>query len=170
MSIREHPEDRFWADLIASVNSLKVMAVVAAPSYFVIAEKSRISASFLRVDVKDGVRSEILRNCDVFTFCKHSDRPVISIFQIPLLICYSQILQGKAFYLGLCCRFRRSYEIIFLIISEISYLHLISRASINSFHCCWSTFRIESTKAHTSSLYRMSFPTLINESSRNGFI
>ena len=73
MSIREHPEDRFWADLIASVNSLKVMAVVAAPSYFVIAEKSRIGASFLRVDVKDGVQSEI----DVFTFCKYSD---ISIF------------------------------------------------------------------------------------------
>ena len=90
MLIREHPEDRFLTDLIPSANSLKVMAVVTASSYFTIAEKCRISASFLRVGVEDGIRSEILKNFDLFSFLqtfKHSDRPIISIFKIPLLIC-----------------------------------------------------------------------------------
>ena len=47
MLICEHPEDRFSTNLIiSSENSLKVLAVVTAAWEFIIAEKSKISASF----------------------------------------------------------------------------------------------------------------------------
>ena len=65
MSMCEHPEDRFLTNLITiSANSFKVLAVVTAAWEFTIAEKSKISASFLRVDVRDGLGSKISNNYD----------------------------------------------------------------------------------------------------------
>ena len=56
MSIRELLEHRFWTNLMVPfVNLLRVLAVVTAAWEFTIGEKSRISASFLRVDVRDKV-------------------------------------------------------------------------------------------------------------------
>ena len=53
MSIRQHSEYRLWKNLIiSSINSLKILALVTTA--LELTEKSRISASFLRVDVRDG--------------------------------------------------------------------------------------------------------------------
>ena len=64
MSMHEHPEDMFLTNsIIPSANSLKAWAAAAAWE-FTIAEKSKISASFLRVDVRDGLGSKISNNYD----------------------------------------------------------------------------------------------------------
>ena len=83
-----NPEDRLWANLIVpSANLLNVLAVVTAGWEFTISEKSRISASFLRVDVRYRVGSKIFDNCDLLPwyiccfFVKHSGRRAISILQ-----------------------------------------------------------------------------------------
>ena len=80
--VSEHPEDWFSTNsIIPSANSLKVLAVVTA------AGKSEISASFLRVDVRDGVGSKIFNNCNLLPwysccfYVKHSGRPVIFILR-----------------------------------------------------------------------------------------
>ena len=66
MSMREHPEDRLLTNsIIPSANSLKVLSVVTAAWEFTITEKSKISASFLRVDVRDGVGLKIFNNWDL---------------------------------------------------------------------------------------------------------
>ena len=66
MSMHEHPEERFLTNSItSSANSLKVLAVVTAAWEFTITEKSKISASFLRVDVRDGVGLKIFNNWDL---------------------------------------------------------------------------------------------------------
>ena len=66
ISICEYPEDMFWKNLIIpSAISLKVLEVVTATWEFTIAEKSRVSASFLRADVKNEVGSKIFNNCDL---------------------------------------------------------------------------------------------------------
>ena len=66
MSMHEHPEERFLTNSITSpANSLKVLAVVTAAWEFNITEKSKISASFLRVDVRDGEKSKIFSNCNL---------------------------------------------------------------------------------------------------------
>ena len=81
-SVSEHPEDWFSTNsIIPSANSLKVLAVVTATG------KSEISASFLRVDVRDGVGSKIFNNCNLLPwysccfYVKHSGRPVIFILR-----------------------------------------------------------------------------------------
>ena len=52
MSICQHSEDRFWTNLIiSSINSLKILVLLTTALEFT--EKSRISASFLRADVRD---------------------------------------------------------------------------------------------------------------------
>ena len=66
MSTREHPEDRFSTNLIIpSANSLKVLTVVTASWESIVAEKSKISASFLRVNVKEAVGSKIFNDCNL---------------------------------------------------------------------------------------------------------
>ena len=51
MSRREHSENMFSTDsIIPSANFLEFLAVVTVAWEFTIAEKFRISASFLRVD------------------------------------------------------------------------------------------------------------------------
>ena len=53
--ICEHPEGRLLTNsVIPSANSLKILAVVKATWEFTIAEKSKISISFVRVDARDG--------------------------------------------------------------------------------------------------------------------
>ena len=133
MLIREHPEDRFWTDLIPSANSLKVMAVVTASSYCTIAEKCRISASFLRVGVEDGIRSEILKNFDLFSFLQAFRQTDHFYFQntAPYLLKSDSSREGVLFESLLL-----TTKLFFLVISETSYLHLISRVSINSFDYC----------------------------------
>ena len=51
--------------MIPSANSLKILTLVTATWEFTIGEKSKISASFLRVDVRDGVGSKIFDNCNL---------------------------------------------------------------------------------------------------------
>ena len=66
MSICEHLEDRFLTkSTTQSANSLKVLTVVTAAWEFTIAEKSKISAPFLRVDVTDWVGLKNFNNCDL---------------------------------------------------------------------------------------------------------
>ena len=62
LSIREHPEDILWTNIIIPfANLLKVLAVLKVLKVlkvFTIAEKSRTSASFLKVNPRDGGKIE----------------------------------------------------------------------------------------------------------------
>lgn len=82
-SMHNYQEDRVWRHgNNPSANLLKDSAVVTAACEFTITENSRISVSFLRADVGDGVGSVIFINCDLLMwyiccfFIKHSGRPV----------------------------------------------------------------------------------------------
>ena len=125
MSICEHSVDRFLT------NAIIPSAVVTAAWEFTVAEKSKISASFLKVDERDRVRSKIFNNCDLLPwyiccfFVKHSGRPVISILKTSaqregrnnaaaLNLLKSDSLRVDLFFLVcFCCWFGKSYKIIF---------------------------------------------------------
>ena len=115
-------------------------------------------------------------------FLKHSGRPVISILKslgqreeqnnaAALNLLKSDSLRvddffGSAFAVDLA----GVTKLFFIILSETSFLHLISCVSTNSFYRFWPIFGIASMKAQTSSLYAISVPTLINEPSKNGLV
>ena len=164
----------FWTNLIIpSENPLKVLAQVTAVWEFII-EKSRISASFLRVDVKDGVELKIFVNYDLIRFEKHSGTLVGSILKT------SSQKEGwsKTNSLHLGVFFESAFvvelagvaKLVFVILSEVSFLQLISRVSTSHFYCCWPNSGIGLTKVHTFALYALSVPILINEFFKNGLI
>ena len=61
----------------------------------------------------------------------------------------------------------RVTKLFFVIVLKSNFFASDKQCIINSLYCYLPTSGIESTKAHTSSLYAMSVPTLINESSKN---
>ena len=144
LSIRERPEDRFWINLFPSANSLKLLAVVTTAWKFTIAEKSRISASFLRADVRNGVGSKIFNKCALLPFVKYPDRLVIFNWETsaqreeqnnaaPLNLLKSDssregIFFGFTFVVDLV----GVTKLFFVIVSEASFLHLISHVSTKS--------------------------------------
>ena len=115
-------------------------------------------------------------------FLKHSGRPVIFILKTlaeregrnnaaALNLSKSDYLRvGSFFGSAFAVDLAGVAKIFFVIVSETSFLHLISRVSTNSLYCFWPTSGIDSTKAHTSPLYETSALTLKNKSSKNGLI
>ena len=151
-----------------------------------ITEKSKISASFLRADVRDGGESKIFNYCDLLLCCihsffvKHTERPVIYIWQTSAqwdgqsnaatlnLLKSNSLRVGVFFGSAFAVDLAGVTKLFFVILSETSFLHPISHVSINRLYCFWLISGIESTKARTSSLYVISVPSLINQSSKNG--
>ena len=148
--------------------------------------KSKISASFLRADIRDEGESKIFNYCDLLLCCihsffvKHSERPVVYISKTSTQrdgrsnAATNNLLKSDSWSVGVF--FGSAFavdlagvtKLFSVILSETSFLHLISRVSINRLYCFWLIFGIESTKALTSSLYAISVPSLINQSSKNG--
>ena len=163
---------------------MKVLAVVTAAWEFTITEKSKISVSSLRANVIDGGESKIFNYCDLLLyyihsfFVKHSERPVIYVLKTSTQrdgrsnAATNNLLKsdslGAFFGSFFPVDLAGVTKLFFVILSETSSLHLISRVSINRLYCFWLISGIESTKAHTSSLYATSDPSLINQSPKNG--
>ena len=97
-------------------------------------------------------------------FVKHSGRTVISILKTlaeregrnnaaALNLSKSNYLRvGIFFGSAFAVHLAGDAQIFFVIVSETSFLHLISRISTNSLYCFWPTSGIDSTKAHTPCL------------------
>ena len=95
-------EDRFWTNLIIrSANLLKVSAVVTTWE-FTISEKSRISAYFLRVDVRYGVDRRFL--ITVISYCGISTAFFRKTFRLPIIsILTTSAQRDKIMLLILIC-------------------------------------------------------------------
>ena len=129
--------------------------MVTAALEFTIAEESKISASFLRVDVRDGVVLKIFNNYDLLPwyiccfFVKHSGRLVISILKTSaqregwnnaatLNLLKSDSLRVCVFFESVfVVDFAGVTKLFFLVVSKISLMHLISCLSTNSLYYIW---------------------------------
>ena len=127
--------------------------MVTAALEFTIAEQSKINASFLRVDVRDGVVLKIFNNYDLLPwyiccfFVQHSGRLVISILKTSaqsegrnnaatLNLLKSDSLKVCVFFefFVFVVDFAGVTKLFFLVVSKISLLHLISCLSTNSLY------------------------------------
>ena len=131
--------------------------------------------------------SKIFINCDLYLgtcccFVKHSFRPAIFVLTASVqrekrnnaaslnLIMLHSLSIGLLFRSAFAVYVAGATKLFLLIVSETISLALKSRLSTNSLYCCWNTSSIESTDACSFSLYGISDPVLITESSKNRLI
>ena len=180
LSIPEHPENRFSANfIIPSANPLKVLTVVTATWEFTVGEKSKISASFLRDDVRDGVESKIFGNCNFYLgrAANKAFRQTSYFFlttsaqregphnAATLYLLKSDSLRVGVFFGSIFSVNLAGVKFIFRNGIRNKFFASDKRCINKFFILFWPTSDKESTKAQTSSLYAMSVPTLISESS-----